>query len=149
MVCAGEKLYLWGLILCFQLAQHGQGYDLGVIINAMNNDGRTALHFAAAYGHPELVTFLCGQRANVNAMDKEDRSALMHAVINSQPACIEALCEAGADVKLRDKTGRMALDYAVELKLRDLTALLIKHGAEMKYLQPTTTSTHNHLSTSC
>jgi len=37
--------------------------------------------------------------------------------------------------------GKMALDYAMDLKLRDTTALLISHGAEMRATAPTTSST--------
>lgn len=39
------------------------------VLNA-DKQGRTCLHFAAAYGHRDMVGMLLGQGAEINAADK-------------------------------------------------------------------------------
>ena len=43
--------------------------DFGANPNIRAPDGRTALHFAAAYGTRQVVTFLLGHEADIDAVD--------------------------------------------------------------------------------
>ena len=52
------------------LVEHGSDVD------AANNEGTTALHGAAIYGHDTIVKFLVANGAHVNARDKSGRTPL-------------------------------------------------------------------------
>ena len=86
----------------------GHDHDLAKTINMQNSLGAGSIHYAAAYGHAELVQFLVGQRGDVNLLDKSDRTPLVHAVVNDERRAIEALCTLGADINRRDMYGMCA-----------------------------------------
>ncbi|KAI8984655.1 prosome, macropain 26S subunit, non-ATPase, 10 [Mycotypha africana] len=41
------------------------------LIHSFDNDGRTALHWAASGGHVDCVDYLLNQHASINLQDKE------------------------------------------------------------------------------
>ncbi len=51
-------------------------------VNDKDNNGMTALMFAAAWGTPEIVDILIKAGANVNAQDNDDWTAFDHAQTN-------------------------------------------------------------------
>ena len=62
-------------MLC-DLARNGSDMD------AADEDGRTCLHLAAAYGHKHIVEFLANLghgRVNLDAVDLQGRTALVYA----------------------------------------------------------------------
>ncbi|MBQ3525164.1 MAG: ankyrin repeat domain-containing protein [Akkermansia sp.] len=65
----------------------------GANVNAANNRGVTALHFAGQRSNPELVALLIQSGANVNAVDKSGMSVLA-TTFNS--ASRQLLIDAGA-----------------------------------------------------
>ncbi|KAL1504653.1 hypothetical protein AB1Y20_008433 [Prymnesium parvum] len=78
--------------------------------------GRTALHYAAGYGHQAAVHALLAGRASVQATDRFGATPLHWATLKAEPDVIEALLGAGADA-LQPATagrlkGRSALDVA-------------------------------------
>ena len=51
----------------------------GTDMDAADEDGRTCLHLAAAYGHKHIVEFLANAGANLGAVDLIGRTALVYA----------------------------------------------------------------------
>jgi len=83
----------------------------GAAINHPDEDGRTALMYAARNGDTLAVKALLRNGASVNLADDEEETALMKAAASScTEATVSALLGAGADLSARDHKGRNALD---------------------------------------
>lgn len=106
------------LIIEFKLAKGG------LDMNAVNNEGKTALLIAAENGSGECVSGLANHGADLNARDSEGRTALMIAVRGRRDSCVTPLLKSGADVMLKDNAGKTALDYARETGQAQLVATL-------------------------
>ena len=73
--------------------------EAGADVNAKDDEGKTALIYAAIYNHtPEVAKALVEAGAEINAKDNEGRTALSWAACNHNPQVLKALVEAGADV---------------------------------------------------
>ncbi|KAH3701476.1 hypothetical protein DPMN_076465 [Dreissena polymorpha] len=59
------------------------------------DDGRTALHIAAALGNVVFVQLLLWQNANVKVVDHEGRNALWYAKSSASQECVELLMNSG------------------------------------------------------
>ncbi|WAR05688.1 AGAP3-like protein [Mya arenaria] len=59
------------------------------------DDGRTALHIAAALGNVVFVQLLLWQNANVRVVDHEGRNALWYAKSSGSQECVELLVNSG------------------------------------------------------
>ena len=105
-----------------------------VDVNAKDEDGQTALMFAAGVPHPEMVTALVNVGADVNAKEKYGNTALMFAAREKSNAkTITALTKAGADVNAADKDGMTALMFAAAQGSPDLKMVtaLVNAGADV------------------
>lgn len=85
---------------------------MGADINAKNNDGRTALHVAAALGHLDIVKELIERGADIEAKNPLGRTALLLATINDQVQIIKELLKNGADIEAKDNNGYTAFLWA-------------------------------------
>jgi ankyrin repeat protein len=61
-------------------------YELGGDVNAVNDAGDTALHYAAFHGFKSVIQFLVDKGANINARNKRGQSPLMMAMGEDAPA---------------------------------------------------------------
>ncbi len=77
-------------------------------INASDTSGKTALHYAAAYGLKQLTEILTRAGANINTQDKNGSTPLMLAAYSSRSEVVAYLVKIGADKSLKDKYGRDA-----------------------------------------
>ena len=68
----------------------------GVDVNARDDRGRTALHYAAECGHDEMVRLLIGEGANVNVRDHQGNTPLALAEVHSHQDTSAELKAAGA-----------------------------------------------------
>lgn len=59
------------------IARVAELINKGADINAKDNDGKTALIYAADKGHTEIATLLIDKGANVNAKSNGGKTALM------------------------------------------------------------------------
>ena len=83
-------------------------------VNAVGDDGRTALHQAATAGHVAIVQTLLDAGADVRRRDASGLDAWLLAAPSGQTSVMEALLEAGADPDVVDADGRDALMRALD-----------------------------------
>jgi len=81
-------------------------------INFMDDVGQTLLNWAAAFGTPEMIEYLCAKGADVNRGQRS--SSLHYASCFGRPEIVKILLRYGANADLRDEEGKIALDKACE-----------------------------------
>ena len=100
-------------------------------VNDRNEEGMTALMFAAENNSPEVVLVLLDAGADANAKDEQDMTALMRAVAKkSSKEIIVMLLDAGADANAKDKENVTALMFAVENNSPEIAQVLLDAGAD-------------------
>lgn len=104
------------------LISHGAKVDL------RDEEGYTALMYAAQTEYPVLVQLLISHGANVNVQAKDGRTALMEAADSSELENVRILLEAGAKVNLKDDEGDTAFSLAGGDD--EVEELLISYGAK-------------------
>lgn len=102
-------------------------------VNALDSDGRTALHYAVTSGKIEIVMKLLHAGANPNIKTLYGYSPFLVAA-SMLPSCLEQLLAFGADVHTTSHSGRNALhvisDYCGE-NSEPYYAALLKAGADI------------------
>jgi len=101
-----------------------------VDVNAPQNDGSTALHWAVQRGNVELVNLLVRAGANVKAATREGVTPLWLASLNGDPAALGALLEAGADPNEKLPLGRSPLMIASRTGNVAAMTVLLDKGAD-------------------
>ncbi|ORZ00472.1 ankyrin repeat-containing domain protein [Syncephalastrum racemosum] len=81
-------------------------------IAAKDEDGLTALHYAADRGHTDLVKLLLDRGADINALTPDNETPFYYACISEQLAVAQLLMDRGCDTSIRDVNGETALDQA-------------------------------------
>ena len=123
--------------------------EMGVNIDNVDSNGRTALMLASKAGHEEIVETLLSARANgsqdghsrvgqillkggadPNIQEKDGRSALMYASQNGHSEVVQILLKGGADPNIQEKDGRSALMYASLNGHSEVVQILLKGGAD-------------------
>ncbi|XP_063099345.1 putative ankyrin repeat domain-containing protein 30B-like [Cavia porcellus] len=99
-------------------------------VHDRDRECRTALHYASAYGHPEVVTLLVKSKCDINACDSDHDTALIKAVKCYEEGCASILLEHGANVNIANAKGNTALHLSVFHPKSSLTAKLLSHGAD-------------------
>jgi ankyrin repeat protein len=99
-----------------------------------DNEGKTALHHAALWGHEETVTFLLGQGAQANSKDKDGATPFMMACENGQTGHIDVvqvlLQHMGPQAfQETDEDGRTALHFAAYCGHEETVTFLLGQGA--------------------
>ena len=77
----------------------------GASVNATDQDGQTALHWAVDREDLSLVQLLLARKADVNAADALKHTALHRAAALGSLRIARALLERGADVNLKNANG--------------------------------------------
>ena len=98
-------------------------------VNAPQNDGSTALHWAVQRSNVELVNLLVRAGANVKAATREGVTPLWLASQNGDPAALGALLEAGADANEKLPLGRTPLMIAARTGNVAAMTVLLDKGA--------------------
>ena len=86
----------------------------GADVKAVDEDGWTALLWAAWTGMPTVVEELVKAGSDVNALDNQKQSALMIASQRGNDKVVEILVNAGADKTLKNAAGKGAEELANE-----------------------------------
>ena len=96
-----------GFVACIEvLVRHNAD------VQAIDDDGSTALMLAAENGNVSCIEALLGRNADVQAASNDGRTALMFAARNGHVSCIETLVGHNADVQVADGGGCTALMLA-------------------------------------
>jgi ankyrin repeat protein len=99
-------------------------------VNAPQNDGSTALHWAVYRGDRELVQMLIRAGANVHAATREGSTPLWLACIGGDASILSALIEGGANPNQLLPLGRTPLMIASRTGNVDAMKVLLDHGAD-------------------
>lgn len=102
----------------------------GANVNAVDPEGRTALHLSARCGNQLLVSRLLERGADSNARDGQGRTPLHHAASQHSEKIINLLIEHGADVNAEDQQGRSPLHDAAALHNLNAVRALLAAGAD-------------------
>lgn len=86
----------------------------GVNLNAKDNDGFTALHWAAWSGMPQSTFLLTQGGLDLDAQENHGYTPLMLAALRGNAAAVRLLLELGADPSHKNAEGQTALDLATE-----------------------------------
>ena len=103
----------------------------GAHVDAVDEDGRTALTVAVAKNNADCVKALLVVGADVNAENKNGWTALMLATGLGYTDCAKALLEAKADVNVQTKDGYTALMAAVLTAHTDCVKVLLEAKADV------------------
>ncbi|EAY16707.1 ankyrin repeat protein, putative [Trichomonas vaginalis G3] len=103
----------------------------GANINVKDENGITALHYAAMNNSKETAEVLISHGANINEKNKEGQTALHYAAENNNKETAEVLISHGANINVKDENGITALHYAVENNNKERADVLISHGANI------------------
>ena len=122
-------------LLCITLALMDTSTLIkGIILNATNYDGRTALHEACHNGHARIVNLLISNKINVNAMDNNERTPLHEACENPFIEVVKLLVDKGSNVNADDVDGLTPMHEACANGHLDIIQFLLENGAEANAL---------------
>ncbi len=105
--------------------------DAGTDVNAMNQEGHTALMLAAYNGHTEIVTMLIDMDAVVDRRDLLGQTALLYASSGQFPETVRILLDKGAEPNIVDSNEHFSpLMHAATAGNLDAVKLLLEYGAD-------------------
>jgi len=100
-------------------------------VNAIDEEGRSALQLASFDGHHQIVGLLLKKGADVNHADLMGRTALMFAATASNIEAVDLLIKAGATIDAVDKDEQFtALMYAAAEGQLEVVESLLRAGAD-------------------
>ncbi|XP_043651010.1 transient receptor potential cation channel subfamily A member 1 isoform X2 [Drosophila teissieri] len=73
----------------------------------------TPLHCASMFDHPDIVSYLVAEGADINALDKEHRSPLLLAASRSGWKTVHLLIRLGACISVKDAAARNVLHFVI------------------------------------
>lgn len=106
-------------------------YGAGIIIDAQNLLGSSALHVAAKNGNVDIVKVLIINKADINKKDLDGLTAFHWACRRGYQEVVKLLLEQGADINEKDNEGLTGLFWAILRDHGDVIAFLIDKGADV------------------
>ena len=97
----------------------------GANVNAKNNIGETALHWAEDHEQKEIVELLIANDSDVNAKDNIGGTPLHRATDVCNKEIVELLITDGAEINAKNDDGDTPLDMADN---KEILYLIRKHG---------------------
>ncbi|KAF5379764.1 hypothetical protein D9615_005749 [Tricholomella constricta] len=101
------------------------------VVNSLDLDERTPLHWAASSGAIDIARFLIDQKSEVDKPDNSGWTPLHIAVSAGHDEVVQELVGAGADVNRKNDKGITPLHYAASKSRIDIGRLLISRGADI------------------
>jgi len=103
----------------------------GAAIDIQDNDGWTALMWAASSGHAEIVRVLIDQGAAIDIEDNDGRTALVWTADRGHIETVRLLIDKGAAIDIQDNMSWTALMLAARYGHAEIARLLIDNGADI------------------
>ena len=104
----------------------------GVSVNAVDEQQRTPLMWAAFNGHTPVIKYLLEQGAELDARDMHGRTALLYASSGPYPETVGFLLARGAEVNVQGtEEGFTALMMAAAEGQMDVVRVLVARGAKV------------------
>ncbi|MFN7097669.1 MAG: ankyrin repeat domain-containing protein, partial [Gammaproteobacteria bacterium] len=109
------------------------GYLLkeGANINEKDNDGGTALHYAASEGHVNSLKHLLDKGANINQKTKEGLTVLHLVALKGHVENLKYLLDKGANINEKANNGRTVLHYIASSGSIENLKYLFEKGANI------------------
>jgi hypothetical protein len=102
-----------------------------VSMEALNNDGNTAIIIAAKKGHKECLSLLLEKGTNIEAKNKYGDAALIQAAKYGNKECLSLLLEKGANAETKNNDGDTALFFAGYHGYKECVSLLLEKMANV------------------
>ncbi len=102
-----------------------------VDVNAREEDGATALAWAAVRCNVEIATLLLDAGANPNITNEQGIGPLYLAMTNGSPTIVQLLLKKGADPNVAREDGETPLMTATRLGEVEMMKALLDHGAQI------------------
>ncbi|KAF3902576.1 Ankyrin-1 [Orbilia brochopaga] len=111
------------------------GEDNSPLINWKNQKAMTALHYAAEFGHRNIVSLLLEAEALVDEVDNFGRTPLAMAAVAGEIDIVRVLLAAGADPSRRDNSdqtiiAQIAYDGKCTSVHADIVEILLSRGVD-------------------
>jgi len=103
--------------------------EAGANVNAVNSDGKTALHLASYGEYTSTVKILVEHNADLTIADKRGSTALHEAVDKAE--IVEILLGKGTDIDVLDNEGRTPMLLSASRGKLESLELLLKHGGDL------------------
>lgn len=122
----------------FRMAAHDGDLDRlmslmkqGVSCDAADQEGHTALMYAAFNGHSEIVLYLLDAGSEINRVDFLGRTALLYGATGPFPETVRILLDRGADPNKVDTNEHFSpLMHAAAEGHLDVVKVLVENGAD-------------------
>jgi uncharacterized protein len=89
--------------------------DVGVDINAKNNDNNNALWFACFGNHYDLINFLLAAKINIDNQNDNGATVLMYAASAGKTEVVKLLLQHHPNLYLKNLDDYKAIDFASNL----------------------------------
>ncbi|KAL4426250.1 hypothetical protein ABPG77_009865 [Micractinium sp. CCAP 211/92] len=93
-------------------------------INALDEEGMSALHLAVVAKEEECIEALLDAHADVNVRNSSGETALHFAVMDGEREIVQLLLDRGADPNLRDDSGSSPAELAADYGYEEIEELL-------------------------
>ena len=104
----------------------------GANIDAPDNEGRTALHWAAEQGNLEITTFLVANKAKLESTELNGETALHRSSAGGHLSVVTYLIDSGANIEASDsKYGQTALHKAASHGRLSVVEVLVNQFANI------------------
>lgn len=104
----------------------------GADVNQKDENGFTALFWAARLNNPNTAQALLKAGADINAQSPKGDTPLMAAIINNNPDLVRLFLAEDTDLSIQDVDGETALDKAVRKKYPEIIKLLETIPSQLK-----------------
>ena len=109
-----------------------QALSDGAVVDSVDADGNTALHWASWKGYHAVVKFLLESGAAIDKTDgRPSNTALMKAAYNGKFKAVKALLKAGANIELKNGHGTTSLMNAAAQGHYRVVDALLRNSADV------------------
>ncbi|XP_017840949.2 LOW QUALITY PROTEIN: transient receptor potential cation channel subfamily A member 1 [Drosophila busckii] len=102
-----------GAIDIVKLMFEMQPLEKRICLSCTDVQKMTPLHCASMFDHPDIVSYLVNEGAEINALDKEHRSPLLLAASRSGWKTVHLLIRLGASISVKDAAARNVLHFVI------------------------------------